>query len=338
MRLDDRWLAEVEKELQAAETTEAVEAIRLALLGRKGRLTEALRGLRERPPEERRHEGERLNRLKERIEALIRQRLALLASAELERQLARETIDLTLPGIEWPAGHRHPLGLMQERLEDIFVSMGYEVVSGPEVEDDYHNFAALNFPPNHPAREMHDTFFLPCGWLLRTHTSPVQIRIMQARAPEPLRIIAPGRVYRRDDDPTHSPVFYQVEGLVVGQGVTMAELKGTLLHFAAALFGSRVPVRLRPSYFPFTEPSAEMDVGCVFCGGSGCRVCKESGWLELGGAGMVHPNVLRNGGYDPEQVTGFAFGCGVDRMAMLFYGIDDVRLLYGGDVRFLEAF
>ena len=335
---DPGFLDALAKAIAEAEDLKALEEVRVRCLGRRGVLTEALRSLGALSPEERREKGAYLNELKKTAEARLQARRSELEAQAEARRLQEEAVDVTLPGLEWPVGHRHPVGLVQDRLEAFFVAMGYEVVGGPEVEDDYHNFEALNFPPEHPAREMHDTFFLEDGLLLRTHTSPVQIRVMQEQAPKPLRIVAPGRVYRRDDDPTHSPVFYQIEGLLVGEEASMATLKGTLFALARHLFGEHARARLRPSYFPFTEPSVELDVGCPFCGGEGCRVCKGTGWVEVGGAGMVHPEVLRHGGYDPESVQGFAFGCGIDRMAMLLFGIDDVRLLYSSDVRFLAAF
>jgi phenylalanyl-tRNA synthetase alpha chain len=336
--LDETVWEDLLEAIRGAKTTRELEELRVRILGRRGTLTQALAGLGALPPEERRRRGQALNQVKATLEAALAERLEALRAEEVARRLAAEAVDLSLPGLEWPLGHRHPLTVTAERVEDIFVAMGYETVTGPEVETDYHNFEALNFPPGHPARDMHDTFFVRGGRLLRTHTSPVQIRTMQARAPAPIRVVAPGRVYRRDDDPTHSPVFYQVEGLVVGPDVTLTDLKGTLIQFASAFFGTATEIRLRPSYFPFTEPSAEVDARCPFCAGEGCRVCKGSGWIELAGAGMVHPVVLRNGGYDPGRVSGFAFGMGVDRLTMLAYGIDDLRHLYAGDVRFLSQF
>ncbi|WP_054673488.1 phenylalanine--tRNA ligase subunit alpha, partial [Calditerricola satsumensis] len=255
-------------------------------------------------------------------------------------RLSAERLDVTLPGRPIPIGARHPLLQVIEEIEDIFIGLGFEVAEGPEVESDYYNFEALNLPKGHPARDMQDSFYITEEILLRTHTSPVQIRTMEAKGGAvPVKIICPGKVYRRDDDDaTHSHQFMQVEGLVVDRGIRMSDLKGVLLAFAREMFGADVAIRLRPSYFPFTEPSAEVDITCVMCGGRGCRVCKETGWLEILGAGMVHPDVLRAGGYDPEQVSGFAFGMGVERIAMLKYGIDDIRHFYTNDVRFLEQF
>ncbi len=315
-----------------------LEALRLELFGRRGVLTDAMKALRDLEPSERAERGRQLNEMKAVLEEALSSRQEDLSRQALDLRLATESVDPTLPGTHIAVGHIHPLAQMETRLEEVFVSMGFEVKRGPEVEDDWHNFEALNFPKDHPSRDMQDSFLVEGGYLLRTHTSPVQIRAMEERAPGPIRIIVPGRVFRRDDDITHSPVFHQIEGLVVERGVSMAHLKSTLFTFARAVFGAEAPLRLRPSYFPFTEPSAELDVGCPFCGGEGCRVCKESGWLEILGSGLVHPNVLRNGGYDPEEVSGFAFGMGLERIAMLYYNVPDVRLFYQGDARFLSQF
>ncbi|MHB1505639.1 MAG: phenylalanine--tRNA ligase subunit alpha [Sulfobacillus sp.] len=316
-----------------------VEALRVAWLGRHGTLTDALRQLASLDPEHRRQVGQELNRLKQAVEQNLAQRQQQLAADALRLRLASEEVDLSLPGEPVAVGHPHPLALIQDRLVSIFVAMGFAVAVGPEVEDDWHNFEALNFPHDHPARDMQDSFSLAAGgWLLRTHTSPVQIRAMQLSAPRPLRIIAPGRVYRRDDDATHASSFHQIEALVIDQAVSMAHLKATVATFARTLFGPDVPLRFRPSYFPFTEPSAELDVGCLFCQQAGCALCKMSGWLEVLGSGMVHPKVLTAGGYDPERVSGFAFGVGIERLAMLYYQIPDVRLLLEGDLRFLSQF
>ncbi len=334
---DQDWQAYLEA-IDQADLTE-LEALRVEVLGRRGKLTEALRALSQLPPEARRESGQMLNRTKAAIEERLMSRRQALAESALVQRLAEERVDLTLPGEPIALGHPHPLALIQERLVSIFVAMGFQVALGPEVEDDWHNFEALNFPKDHPARDMQDSFTLASGgWLLRTHTSPVQIRAMRASAPGPLRIIAPGRVYRRDDDATHASAFHQIEGLVVDHGVSMAHLKATLATFVRELFGSKVAIRFRPSYFPFTEPSAELDVGCLFCGQKGCVLCSETGWLEVLGAGLVHPNVLLAGGYDPEAVTGFAFGLGIERLTMLYYQIPDVRILLQGDLQFLEQF
>jgi phenylalanyl-tRNA synthetase alpha chain len=316
-----------------------IEALRVRFLGRKGELTGVLRGIGELPAEQRRIIGETANHIK----ALLEERIVALRTRWQEEQRARslaaERIDITIPGHQWPHGSLHPLLQTLDDTIAIFTAMGFEVARGPDIEDDYHNFAALNIPADHPAREMQDTFFIAPEVVLRTHTSPVQIRVMESRQP-PLQIIVPGAVYRCDDDVTHSPMFVQLEGLMVGKDISFAHLKGVLTAFVHTMFGPDTPVRFRPSYFPFTEPSAEVDMGCVICGGrnTGCAVCKGSGWLEVLGSGMVHPNVFRAVGYDPEQVSGFAFGMGIDRIAMRRYGIDDIRLFYQNDLRFLRQF
>ena len=335
-------------ELEAARGSAEVEAVRIRHLGRQGALTLALRSLRELPPDRRGAAGALGNRARAALEEALAQRDAALRAAEEAGRLRAETIDVTLPGRRPVLGHPHPLAIVRREVEAIFQSLGFCVADGPEVEGEWHNFEALNMPADHPAREMHDSFYLqadedegapPGRLLLRTHTSPVQVRYMLSRQGRlPVRIIAPGRVYRRDEDATHSPMFHQVEGLLLGHGVSFSHLKGVLTEFAQRLYGPETAVRLRPSYFPFTEPSAEADVTCVFCHGRGCRTCKGSGWIEILGAGMVHPRVLEAGGYDPERVSGFAFGVGIDRLAMLRYGIPDMRLFFEGDVRFLEQF
>ncbi len=327
----------------------------MRFLGKKGLLTGILRGMGALPPEERPLAGQWANAVRDRLNALLAEREAALVARETESRLAAEALDVTLPGRRPPLGHRHPLRVVWTEVEAIFRGMGYEVFEGPEIEYDYYNFETLNIPKGHPARDMQDSFYVTDEILLRTHTSPSQIRFMRQRAPRlPVRMIAPGRVYRRDDDATHSPMFHQVEGLLVDAGVTFGDLKGTLLSFARQMYGEGAQIRLRPSYFPFTEPSAEVDVSCAICGGSGrlveaelsgapagglpCRTCKGTGWLEVLGAGMVHPVVLKNGGYDPERVTGFAFGMGIERLAMLKYGIDDLRLFFQNDLRFISQF
>jgi phenylalanyl-tRNA synthetase alpha chain len=316
-----------------------IEALRVRFLGRKGELTGVLRGIGELPAEQRRVIGETANQIK----VLLEERIVALRTRWQEEQRARslaaERIDITIPGNQWPHGSLHPLLQTLDDTVAIFIAMGFEVARGPDIEDDYHNFAALNIPADHPAREMQDTFFIAPEVVLRTHTSPVQIRVMESRQP-PLQIIVPGAVYRCDDDVTHSPMFVQLEGLMVGKDICFAHLKGVLTAFVHSMFGPDTPVRFRPSYFPFTEPSAEVDMGCVICGGrnAGCAVCKGSGWLEVLGSGMVHPSVFRAVGYDPEQVSGFAFGMGIDRIAMRRYGIDDIRLFYQNDLRFLRQF
>lgn len=314
---------------------EELERIRVQYLGRKGALTGVLRSLGKLDPEVRRRVGQEANRAKEALETALGQ--ALTALKEAARRAAAPGIDVTLPGRRFPLGRLHPLNQVMEEVCDIFLHLGFETVEGPEVELDWYNFEALNLPPDHPARDMQDTFYFNDQVLLRTHTSPMQIRTMEQRRP-PVRIIAPGKVYRRDSDITHSPMFHQVEGLLVDRQVTFADLKGTLVAFVHQMFGPEVGVRFRPSYFPFTEPSAEVDIECVICRGQGCRVCKITGWLEVLGAGMVHPAVFEAVGYDLETYTGFAFGLGVERIAMLKYGIDDIRLFFDNDLRFLRQF
>jgi phenylalanyl-tRNA synthetase alpha chain len=333
-------------EIAATESEEALEALRLKYLGRNGSLNAVLRGLGQLAAEERPAMGALANTVKAEVTEALDGHGRTLATRGLEHALASERLDVTLPGRARPRGHVHPLRAMEDEIVDIFVSMGFQVAEGPEIEDDFHNFGALNIPPDHPARDMQDTIYVAGAddLLLRTHTSPVQIRCMQTMQP-PLQVVVPGTVYRRDDpDATHSPMFQQVEGLWVDERVTFADLKGVLVHFLQRLFGATTPVRFRPSFFPFTEPSAEVDVGCVRCaeraGGvdPACRVCKGSGWLEILGCGMVHPNVLRAVGYDPERVRGFAFGMGIDRPLLLRLGLDDLRLFYDNDVRFLGQF
>jgi phenylalanyl-tRNA synthetase alpha chain len=331
--------AEGVRQIAGARTAEELEAARLALLGRKGAVTAILRGLGSVAPDERPRVGRLVNELKEELEGALAAREAELRREAREERLAAERVDVTLPGRKPLRGTRHPLTLITEEVCDVFVSLGYSVVEGPEVELDYYNFTALNLPPEHPAREMWDTLYLTPEILLRTHTSPVQVRTMERLAPKPIRIIAPGRVYRRDAlDASHSPVFHQVEGLVVAAGVTFGDLKGTLAEFARRVFGQERQIRLRPSYFPFTEPSAEVDMSCHLCAGAGCRVCKGTGWIEIAGCGSVHPNVLAMSGYDPERLAGFAFGLGMERLAMLRYGIDDIRHFLENDLRFLHQF
>ena len=322
--------------IAGAEDPEAVEQMRIRVLGRKGELTEILRGLGALSPEMRREVGQQANVLKGKIEAALQEKQQTLRSAVLDRLAVREGIDITLPGRPIARGSLHPLTATLYEIIEVFQHLGFSVAEGPEVELDYYNFEALNIPKDHPARDMQDTFYVTDDVVLRTHTSPVQIRVMEAQPP-PVKIVAPGRVYRRDADPTHSPMFHQVEGLLVDHGVSFADLKGTLQAFVDQFFGTGTRVRFRPSFFPFTEPSAEVDIACVMCKGAGCRVCKGSGFLEILGAGMVDPEVFRTVGYDPE-ITGFAFGLGVERIAMLRYGIDDIRLFFENDLRFLQQF
>jgi phenylalanyl-tRNA synthetase alpha chain len=328
---------------------EDLQEVRTRFLGRKsGELTLLFGRLGKLKDVDRRDAGRELNVLKQDVESRLEARRAELEAGVRDERLRHERVDVTLPGRTPPGGRRHPLTVVREDLEDIFVSMGYEVYdSFPEIDDDFHCFEALNMPPDHPARDMQDTFYLEGGAaVMRTHTSPGQIRYMLSNPhPPAVRIICPGKVYRRDDDITHSPMFQQVEGLVVGPGITLADLKGTIETFLHALFGPQYPVRFRASFFPYTEPSVEADLGCVVCGGKGCRVCKQTGWLEILGSGMVHPAVFENVNkrlgqvvYDPEEVTGFAFGLGIERVAMMRHGVDDIRLFYGNDLRFLEQF
>ena len=323
--------------IAASDSLAALEALRVHWLGRKGVLTEQLKGLARVSAAERPGAGARINEAKARVQEAIEQRRAALEAAAVERELAAGRIDVTLPGRGEGSGALHPITRVRLRIEELFRRAGYDVAEGPEVEDEFHNFEALNIPAEHPARAMHDTFYLEDGQLLRTHTSPVQIRAMRSRRP-PLALIAPGRVYRRDSDVSHSPMFHQVEGLLVDTDVSFANLKAVLHQFMEALFERQLAMRLRPSYFPFTEPSAEVDISCVLCGGQGCRVCKQSGWLEVAGCGMVHPEVFRHCGIDSERYTGFAFGFGIERLAMLCYGVNDLRLFYDNDLRFLAQF
>jgi phenylalanyl-tRNA synthetase alpha chain len=315
----------------------ALDEVRVRLLGKKGLLTEQLKSLGKLSAAERPAAGQRINDAKASIQASLEMHRIRLEQAELEKDLAKGAIDVTLPGRGQEQGSLHPVTRTRLRIERIFAQAGFQVASGPEVEDDFHNFEALNIPKNHPARAMHDTFYFADGRLLRTHTSPVQIRSMRAQVP-PLAVIAPGRVYRVDSDMTHSPMFHQVEGMAVGEHISFANLKAMLHTFVERFFERPLGMRLRPSYFPFTEPSAECDIECVFCSGKGCRVCKQTGWLEILGCGMIHPNVLRAAGIDPERWQGYAFGMGIDRLAMLRYGVDDLRLFFENDLQFLKQF
>lgn len=325
------------KALSVVERQEDAIQVKNRYLGRKGQVQDVMKFLRDLPNEGKRAVGQASNKTKQAIEGAYEERLEALQAAELAARLEREAIDVTLPGRPVRHTKGHPLQTVQNELTDIFLDMGFEVADGPEVEQDFYNFEALNFPPDHPARDMQDTFLTKDGRLLRTHTSPVQVRTMLAYEP-PIRVISPGRVYRCDNDVTHSPVFHQIEGLLIDESVTFKDLKGTLTHFVHTFYGDDTPVRLRPSFFPFTEPSAEVDIGCIFCGGDGCRVCSHTGWLEILGCGMVDPNVLRDADIDPDRYSGFAFGMGVERIAMLKLGISDIRLFFENDLRFLEQF
>jgi phenylalanyl-tRNA synthetase alpha chain len=324
-------------EVSACADLAALDEARVRWLGKKGVLTERAKALGALPSAERPAAGARINAAIERVQAAIETRRIALERADIERELIAGRIDVTLPGRGEEPGALHPVTQVRLRIETLFQRAGFEVATGPEIEDDFHNFEALNIPPDHPARAMHDTFYFPDGRLLRTHTSPVQIRALQTRG-APLAIIAPGRVYRCDSDMTHSPMFHQLEGLVVDENISFANMKAVLHGFLQAFFERELAMRLRPSFFPFTEPSAEVDMSCVFCEGKGCRVCKQTGWLEISGCGMVHPNVLRASGVDPERYTGYAFGAGIDRLAMLRYGVNDLRLFFENDLRFLRQF
>lgn len=330
---------EAKKVLEEAKSLEEINEVRIRYLGKKGELTQILRGMGALPPDRRPRVGQVANEVREVIEAALAARTAAVKERIKQARLREETIDLTLPGTKFSLGHFHPLTLVQRQIEDIFLGLGFEIAEGPEVELDYYNFEALNIPKDHPARDMQDTFFINDEVVLRTHTSPVQVRTMERMAGRiPVKVIAPGKVYRRDDDATHSPMFHQVEGLAIDTRITFGDLKGVLQTFAAEMFGTSTRTRFRPSFFPFTEPSAEMDISCVMCGGRGCRVCSYSGWLEILGCGSVHPRVLEMSGYNSEAVTGFAFGMGIERITMLKYGIDDLRLFFDNDLRFLEQF
>ncbi|RKO63490.1 phenylalanine--tRNA ligase subunit alpha [Caldibacillus debilis] len=332
--------AEALEKVKAAKDLRALNDVRVAFLGKKGRITEVLRNMGKLPKEERPVVGAYANEVRETIQRAIEEKMNQLEKEQMERELAEETVDVTLPGRPVRQAGRHPLIRIIEEIEDLFIGMGYRIAEGPEVETDYYNFEALNLPKGHPARDMQDSFYISEEILLRTHTSPVQARTMESHQGRgPVKIICPGKVYRRDnDDATHSHQFMQVEGLVVDENIRMSDLKGTLEVFAKKIFGDDREIRLRPSFFPFTEPSVEMDISCKICRGQGCSVCKGTGWIEILGAGMVHPNVLKMGGFDPDIYSGFAFGIGVERIAMLKYGIDDIRHFYTNDVRFLQQF
>mgnify|MGYP001263085324 FL=1 len=325
------------KEVSEAVDANALDKVRVGYLGKKGDLTLLLKGLGKMDPSERPKAGEVINQAKTQIQHAIEERKLSLESLELDQELERAALDVTLPGRMSSFGGLHPVTQVLNRIEELFIGSGYQVVTGPEVEDEYHNFEALNIPEHHPARAMHDTFYFGDGSLLRTHTSPSQVHTMERQAP-PIRVICPGRVYRRDSDLTHSPMFHQVEGLVIDEGISFADLKGTLTDFLRKFFEKELEVRFRPSYFPFTEPSAEVDVQCVHCIGAGCRVCSHTGWLEVLGSGLVHPKVLENSNIDSQKYSGFAFGFGVDRLAMLLYEVNDLRMFFESDLRFLRQF
>lgn len=318
---------------------EALNELRVQYLGKKGELTAILKGMGKLSAEDRPKVGQIANEIREALEKVIAEKDAALQMEALKAQIEGEKIDVTLSGTKIESGHFHPLTRIIDEIKDIFLGMGYEIGEGPEIENDYNNFEGLNLPKDHPARDMQDSFYITEDILLRTHTSPMQVRTMAAKVPDyPVKVICPGRVFRRDDDATHSPMFHQIEGLVIDENISMADLKGTLLKVIRQLFGEDREIRLRPSYFPFTEPSTEVDISCGICGGKGCRTCSDTGWIEILGAGMVHPNVLEMAGYDSTKLRGFAFGMGVERIAMLKYGIDDLRVFYDNDIRFLDEF
>ena len=334
----ERIKAEALAKIEASDALEKLNEIRVAYLGKKGELTSVLKSMKDVVPEERPQVGQLVNDARAQIEEKLEETKKALARRAREEQMKKEVIDVTLPAKKMKIGHSHPNTIALEEVERIFIGMGYEVVEGPEVEYDHYNFEKLNIPKGHPARDEQDTFYINDNILLRSQTSPVQVRTMETRKP-PIRIIAPGRVFRSDEvDATHSPSFHQIEGLVIDKNITLSDLKGTLAEFAKELFGEETKVKFRPHHFPFTEPSAEMDVSCFKCGGKGCRFCKGSGWIEILGCGMVHPHVLEMCGIDPDEYSGFAFGVGLERIALLKYEIDDMRLLYENDIRFLKQF
>ena len=324
-------------EIAAVTDLAGLQQIKSRYIGKKGLLTEKLKALSSISPEERRDYGRLVNEIKNFIESTVTEKELAFRTIEKEARLLTERVDITLPGKPFLSGRKHPINQILSEIKDIFVSMGFAIEDGPEVELDYYNFEALNLPKDHPARDMQDTFYVSDDVVLRTHTSPVQVRVMEKKKP-PLKIIAPGKVYRCDSDVSHTAMFHQVEGLMVDTGISFSDLKGVLELFIHSFFGKETPVRFRPSYFPFTEPSAEVDIGCIFCSGKGCRICKTTGWLEVLGCGMVNPRVFEMSGYQPDEYTGFAFGMGVERMTMLKYSIDDIRLFYENDLRFLKQF
>lgn len=329
--------AEAQQAITDASSLAVLDSLRVQYLGKKGALTEQLKRIGSLPHEQRRQFGQDVNLLKVKVNDWLEGRHEILEQAAIESQFDSEKIDVTQPGRAQSEGGIHPVTRTLQRMEDIFDRIGFNVATGPEIEDDYHNFEALNIPANHPARAMHDTFYVDDHVVLRTHTSPVQIRYMENNTP-PIRVIAPGRVYRCDSDVTHTPMFHQLEGLAIDTNITFADLKGVLTHFIQEFFEKELPVRFRPSYFPFTEPSAEVDMGCVFCDSAGCRICNHTGWIEVLGCGMVHPKVLEYGGIDSKENTGYAFGLGVERLTMLRYGVNDLRLFFNNDLSFLRQF
>ncbi|MDH5736078.1 MAG: phenylalanine--tRNA ligase subunit alpha [Gammaproteobacteria bacterium] len=334
----EQVLMQAQQAVTDASDLQQLDQIRVQYLGKKGEFTAQLKALGQLPPEQRKDAGQVINEAKQSLQAAIEQRKSVLEAEKLNSRLSEETIDVSLPGRGQRNGGLHPVTRTMQRIEQLFANLGFDIAQGPEIEDDYHNFEALNIPSHHPARAMHDTFYFDANTLLRTHTSPVQVREMETTKP-PLRLIAPGRVYRCDSDLTHTPMFHQVEGLMVDRDVSFADLMGTLDSFLRLFFeNDNLQTRFRPSYFPFTEPSSEVDIQCVMCGGDGCRVCSHTGWLEVLGCGMVHPEVFKHAGIDNEKYTGYAFGMGVERLAMLRYGVNDLRLFFENDLRFLKQF
>ncbi|MCB1616424.1 MAG: phenylalanine--tRNA ligase subunit alpha [Pseudomonadales bacterium] len=333
----NQHLSEAIQSIEQAGNLQQLDAVRIAYLGKKGKFTEFLKALGTLAPEERPAAGAEINKVKAQIQEALNTRKQILELQAVDARLSSEKLDVSLPGRKVSCGNLHPVTRTINRIRDFFVQVGFDVVEGPEIEDDYHNFEALNIPAHHPARAMHDTFYVDHSHVLRTHTSPVQVRVMETSEP-PLRVICPGRVYRCDSDLTHTPMFHQVEGLMIDENVSFADLKGMVDQFLKVYFEADLPVRFRPSYFPFTEPSAEVDIQCTSCKGDGCRICSQTGWLEVMGCGMVHPNVFKSSGIDTEKFTGFAFGMGVERLAMLRYGVNDLRLFFENDLRFLKQF
>lgn len=333
----EQFRLQAQDELKEIRDEVSLQNLKARFVGKKGVITEILKGMKDVPPDERPKMGKLVNETKTFVEELFEKRHQELREEKKNRTLLEEKIDVTLPGRGVPEGAKHPVSLVMEEIVSIFERMGFQVAEGPEIETDYYNFEALNIPKNHPARDMQDTFYISEEIVLRTHTSPVQIRVMEKQGP-PVKIIAPGRVYRCDSDISHTPMFHQIEGLLVDEHVTFGDLKGVLTEFVRLFFGEDIGVRFRPSFFPFTEPSAEVDMGCVICGAKGCRVCKNTGWLEILGCGMVDPEVFRSVGYDTDKYSGFAFGMGIERIAMLKFGINDIRLFFENDIRFLKQF
>lgn len=333
----EQLLKEAGEALDKVASLKELDELRVRYLGKKGEVTSMLKGLGALSPEERPAAGQAVNKARKEIEDLLAGKKKVIQKLEAEQSLKSQVLDISLPGVDHPRGTRHPVVRVMGEILEIFKGMGFSVHLGPEVEHDYYNFEALNFPKDHPARDMQDTFYVDKDIVLRTHTSPVQVRAMENQDP-PLRIVSPGRVYRHDYDVSHSPMFHQVEGFMVDEGITFSDLKGVLEEFIHQFFGKEIPVRFRPSFFPFTEPSAEVDMGCVMCRGKGCRVCSDTGWVEILGSGMIHPEVFRFVNYDTQKYSGFAFGMGIERITMLHFGIDDIRLLFENDVRFLKQF